>query len=117
MSNVDLISEKYVGIRPAPGYPACPDHTEKDLLWSLLEVEQNTGIILTESKAMYPTAAVSGWYFSHPESKYFAISEISQDQAEDYRQRKNWDLSTMKNGWDPSWDKIRINHPCFKQVL
>ncbi|MBK8448665.1 MAG: methionine synthase [Saprospiraceae bacterium] len=101
MSNVDLISEKYVGIRPAPGYPACPDHTEKDLLWSLLEVEQNTGIILTESKAMYPTAAVSGWYFSHPESKYCAISEISQDQAEDYRQRKNWDLSTMKKWLGP----------------
>ncbi len=83
-----LIKEKYQGIRPAPGYPACPEHTEKGTLWALLEVEKNTGMELTGSFAMYPAASVSGWYFSHPESKYFAVSGIQQDQAEDYARRK-----------------------------
>jgi 5-methyltetrahydrofolate--homocysteine methyltransferase len=83
-----LIEEKYQGIRPAPGYPACPEHTEKRTLWELLEVEQNTGIKLTENCAMWPASAVSGWYFSHPESKYFTIGQISKDQVEDYAQRK-----------------------------
>jgi 5-methyltetrahydrofolate--homocysteine methyltransferase len=90
--NDDLIYEKYQGIRPAPGYPACPEHTEKDLLWDLLEVKENTGIWLTEAKAMVPTAAVSGFYFAHPESTYFAVGKINQDQVEDYAQRKGMDL-------------------------
>lgn len=83
-----LIEEKYQGIRPAPGYPACPEHTEKRTLWELLDVEKNTGIKLTENCAMWPASAVSGWYFSHPESKYFTIGQISKDQVEDYAQRK-----------------------------
>ncbi|MGE0115169.1 MAG: methionine synthase [Steroidobacteraceae bacterium] len=91
-SNEDLIREDYRGIRPAPGYPACPDHTEKATLWNLLEVEQKTGISLTESFAMYPTAAVSGWYFSHPESKYFAVGQIDLDQVQDYARRKGMRL-------------------------
>ncbi|MBK9271543.1 MAG: methionine synthase [Saprospiraceae bacterium] len=101
LNNDDLISEKYLGIRPAPGYPACPDHTEKDLLWKLLDVEKNTGMILTSSKAMYPAASVSGWYFSHPESKYFGISEIGEDQLEDYCKRKSWTLEEGKKWLSP----------------
>jgi 5-methyltetrahydrofolate--homocysteine methyltransferase len=92
LDNDDLIYEKYQGIRPAPGYPACPEHTEKDLLWDLLEVQQNTGIWLTEAKAMVPTAAVSGFYFAHPESTYFAVGKINRDQVEDYAQRKGMEL-------------------------
>ena len=84
----ELISEAYQGIRPAPGYPACPDHTEKEKLFALLDVTANTSIELTESYAMYPTAAVSGWYFSHPESQYFNVGKINDDQLEDYAQRK-----------------------------
>jgi 5-methyltetrahydrofolate--homocysteine methyltransferase len=74
LNNDSLLHEKYMGIRPAPGYPACPDHAEKDKIWKLLNVEENTGITLTESRAMYPAASVSGWYFSHPESRYFSVS-------------------------------------------
>ena len=96
LTNDDLIHEKYQGIRPAPGYPACPDHTEKDKLWKLLKVEEAIGIRLTESKAMYPAASVSGWYFAHPESKYFGISEIEEDQLKDYAERKKWNLATSK---------------------
>ncbi|MEZ4961594.1 MAG: methionine synthase [Saprospiraceae bacterium] len=88
LDNESLISEKYQGIRPAPGYPACPEHTEKGKLWQLLEVEENTGIKLTESYAMWPASSVSGWYFSHPESKYFTIGQLSKDQVEDYAERK-----------------------------
>ena len=88
LSNQALIEEQYQGIRPALGYPACPDHTEKDLLWELLDAERNTGIWLTEAKAMVPTAAVSGLYFSHPESRYFAIGKIGRDQVADYAERK-----------------------------
>jgi 5-methyltetrahydrofolate--homocysteine methyltransferase len=88
LDNTALIAEKYQGIRPAPGYPACPEHTEKGTLWSLLDVENQIGITLTESYAMYPAASVSGWYFSHPESKYFGLGQISKDQVEDYAQRK-----------------------------
>jgi 5-methyltetrahydrofolate--homocysteine methyltransferase len=88
LDSEDLISEKYKGIRPAPGYPACPEHTEKAKLFGLLQVEANTGIKLTESFAMYPAAAVSGWYFSHPQSKYFGLGEISKDQIGDYATRK-----------------------------
>ncbi len=87
-SNRELIREGYLGIRPAPGYPACPDHTEKSKLWRLLDTESSAGITLTESYAMFPTAAVSGWYFSHPESKYFAVGKINRDQLKDYADRK-----------------------------
>jgi 5-methyltetrahydrofolate--homocysteine methyltransferase len=88
LSSEDLIREKYRGIRPAPGYPACPDHTEKPVLWELLGVEEATGIQLTESCAMYPAASVSGLYFAHPESKYFAVGKVGRDQIEDYAARK-----------------------------
>lgn len=91
LSNEDLIREKYQGIRPAPGYPACPEHTEKGEIWTLLDAEANTGMILTESYAMWPGAAVSGWYFSHPESRYFAVAQIQRDQMESYAERKGWD--------------------------
>ena len=101
-SNEDLIKEKYQGIRPAPGYPACPDHTEKENLFQLLEVEKNTGISLTESFAMYPAASVSGFYFSHPESKYFGLGKIGKDQVEDYTQRKKLDLKLTEKWLAPN---------------
>ncbi|MEQ9415884.1 MAG: vitamin B12 dependent-methionine synthase activation domain-containing protein, partial [Cyclobacteriaceae bacterium] len=88
LSDEDLIKEKYVGIRPAPGYPACPEHTEKGTLFQLLDAEK-IGMKLTESFAMYPAAAVSGFYFSHPESKYFGLGKISKDQIVDYAKRKD----------------------------
>jgi len=90
--NQSLITEKYTGIRPAPGYPACPEHTEKRTLFSLMNVEQETGIQLTESCAMYPAASVSGWYFSHPDSKYFTTGKLQQDQVKSYAERKNMRL-------------------------
>ncbi|MBL0310406.1 MAG: methionine synthase [Bacteroidetes bacterium] len=96
LSNEDLISEKYRGIRPAPGYPACPDHTEKPLIWNLLNVEKNTGMKLTESNAMYPTASVSGWYFAHPEVKYFGIGKIQKDQVESLAKAKGFSLAEME---------------------
>lgn len=89
LDNEALIREQYQGIRPAPGYPACPEHTEKGLLWDLLQVEQNIGMTLTSSYAMWPGAAVSGWYFAHPDSKYFAVAKIDRDQVEDYAKRKD----------------------------
>jgi len=88
LANDDLIREKYQGIRPAPGYPACPEHTEKGLLWKLLNVEKNIGMELTSSYAMWPGAAVSGWYFAHPDCKYFAVAKVAKDQVEDYAKRK-----------------------------
>ena len=88
LSNDELIAEKYRGIRPAPGYPACPDHTEKAKLWELLGVKEKAGIELTESYAMWPGAAVSGWYFAHPEARYFSVGLIGEDQVEDYATRK-----------------------------
>jgi 5-methyltetrahydrofolate--homocysteine methyltransferase len=88
LTNEQLIREEYRGIRPAPGYPACPDHTEKATLWRLLDAEARAGIRLTESYAMYPTAAVSGWYFSHPDAGYFAVGKIGADQVADYAARK-----------------------------
>jgi 5-methyltetrahydrofolate--homocysteine methyltransferase len=88
LGSEQLIREEYRGIRPAPGYPACPDHSEKATLWRLLDVEARAGITLTESFAMYPTAAVSGWYFSHPEARYLAVGRIDRDQVEDYARRK-----------------------------
>ena len=88
LTNEDLIHERYCGIRPAPGYPACPDHTEKAKLWELLDAQRNAGIRLTESFAMHPTAAVSGWYLAHPDAHYFALGKIARDQVEDYAHRR-----------------------------
>ncbi|HEU5265248.1 MAG TPA: vitamin B12 dependent-methionine synthase activation domain-containing protein, partial [Jatrophihabitans sp.] len=85
-----LIKEQYVGIRPAPGYPACPEHTEKQALWRLLDVKANVGIELTDGMAMWPGASVSGWYFAHPQSQYFVVGRIGRDQVEDYAARKDW---------------------------
>ena len=101
-SNEDLIKEKYIGIRPAPGYPACPDHTEKNTIFKLLDAENNVGVSLTESLAMYPAASVSGWYFSHPEAKYFGLGKIKLDQVEDLSKRKNIDVSIMKKWLSPN---------------
>jgi len=102
LSNDELIKEKYQGIRPAPGYPACPDHTEKETLWELLSVEEQIGIKLTESMAMYPAASVSGWYFSHPKSKYFGLGQIAKDQVEDYAKRKGMSVAEMEKWLAPS---------------
>jgi 5-methyltetrahydrofolate--homocysteine methyltransferase len=104
LSNEDLIKEKYVGIRPAPGYPACPDHTEKYKLFNLLQASENTGIQLTESLAMYPAASVCGWYFSHPESQYFGIGKIQKDQLEDYANRKGMAISEATRWLRPLLD-------------
>jgi 5-methyltetrahydrofolate--homocysteine methyltransferase len=101
-SNEELIKEKYAGIRPAPGYPACPDHTEKDTLFRLLDAEKNAGINLTESYAMYPTAAVSGFYFAHAESRYFGLGKIAKDQVEDYAKRKKMDLEVVERWLSPN---------------
>lgn len=101
-TNEELIKEKYDGIRPAPGYPACPDHTEKRTLFDLLNAEENAGIHLTESFAMYPTAAVSGFYFSHPHSRYFGLGKIAKDQVEDYAIRKGADLETAEKWLSPN---------------
>ena len=98
----DLIAEKYQGIRPAMGYPASPDHTEKDLLWELLDAQANTGIWLTESKAMVPTAAVSGLYFAHPQARYFAVGKLNKDQIEDYAVRKGMDLAEIERWLAPN---------------
>jgi 5-methyltetrahydrofolate--homocysteine methyltransferase len=100
-SNEELIKEKYFGIRPAPGYPAQPDHTEKPIIFSLLEVEKYTGIILTESMAMYPAASVSGLYFSHPESKYFSVGKIGKDQVLDYHRRKGMSIEEIERWLSP----------------
>ncbi|PSV19597.1 methionine synthase [Photobacterium leiognathi subsp. mandapamensis] len=102
LSNEDLIREKYQGIRPAPGYPACPEHTEKGPLWELMKVEENIGMSLTTSYAMYPGASVSGWYFSHPDSRYFAVAQIQQDQLESYADRKGWDLIEAEKWLGPN---------------
>nr|WP_269781321.1 methionine synthase [Photobacterium phosphoreum] len=102
LSNDDLIREKYQGIRPAPGYAACPEHTEKGPIWQLLDAEANTGMVLTESYAMWPGAAVSGWYFSHPDARYFAVAQIQQDQLESYADRKGWDLTEAEKWLGPN---------------
>lgn len=102
LSAEDLIKEEYAGIRPAPGYPAQPDHTEKLTIWKLLDVEKNTGITLTESLAMVPTAAVSGLYFSHLQSHYFGIGKINKEQAEDYAKRKNLSLEIVEKWLGPN---------------
>ena len=102
LDNTALIKESYQGIRPAPGYPACPEHTEKALLWKLLDVEKNTGITLTDHFAMVPTAAVSGWYFANPAAKYFAVGKINSDQVEDYAKRKSMSLSEAERWLAPN---------------
>ena len=102
LTNQQLIREEYRGIRPAPGYPSCPDHTEKTKLWQLLDAERNAGIKLTESFAMYPTAAVSGWYIGHPDSHYFALGKIDRDQVEDYAQRKGMSVVEAERWLGPN---------------
>ena len=102
LSNEELIRENYQGIRPAPGYPACPEHTEKATIWELLEVEKHTGMKLTESFAMWPGASVSGWYFSHPDSKYYAVAQIQRDQVEDYARRKGMSVSDVERWLAPN---------------
>jgi len=101
LTNEDLIKEQYIGIRPAPGYPACPDHTETIKLFDLLKAAEHTGIELTESLAMYPASSVCGWYFSHPQSQYFGVGKIQKDQLEDYTKRKGMSLSEMERWLRP----------------
>jgi 5-methyltetrahydrofolate--homocysteine methyltransferase len=114
LDNKALIKEQYKGIRPAPGYPACPEHTEKALLWKLIDPVTNAEISLTEHFAMLPTAAVSGWYFSHPESKYFGVGKINRDQVEDYARRKGMTLEEAERwlapnlGYNPD-EKVAAN--------
>ncbi len=102
LSNEELIREKYAGIRPAPGYPACPDHTEKTALFALLNGEENAGVSLTEHFAMMPAASVSGWYFSHPEARYFGLGKIDKDQLEVYAERKGWSLAEAERWLHPN---------------
>ncbi|WP_460835429.1 methionine synthase [Nocardioides hungaricus] len=102
LSNDDLIAERYRGIRPAPGYPACPDHTEKRTLWDLLDVEARTGIELTESMAMWPGASVSGVYYSHPQAQYFVVGRLGPDQVADYAERKGWTLAEAERWLSPN---------------
>jgi 5-methyltetrahydrofolate--homocysteine methyltransferase len=104
LSSKELIEEKYAGIRPAPGYPACPDHTEKYKLFELLDATKNAGITLTESLAMYPAPSVCGWYFANPESKYFGIGKIAKDQVEDYAKRKNMSMEEVERWLRPQLD-------------
>ncbi|MEO7324279.1 MAG: methionine synthase [Dokdonella sp.] len=104
LGNDELIAEKYRGIRPAPGYPACPDHTEKAALFDLLDATTNAGITITESFAMLPTAAVSGWYFSHPGSQYFVVGRLTKEQVEDYAKRKGWTLAEAERWLAPNLD-------------
>jgi 5-methyltetrahydrofolate--homocysteine methyltransferase len=101
-NNDKLVREDYQGIRPAPGYPACPEHTEKLKLWELLDAETHTGVKLTESMAMWPAASVSGWYFSHPDSSYFGVGKINRDQVEDYAKRKGMSLAEAERWLAPS---------------
>jgi 5-methyltetrahydrofolate--homocysteine methyltransferase len=102
LSNAEIIQEKYRGIRPAAGYPACPDHTEKGTLWSLLNVQANTGMVITESFAMWPGSSVSGLYFAHPESRYFSLGKIERDQVTDYQERKGMTLAEVERWLGPN---------------
>ena len=104
LSGEELIKEAYVGIRPAPGYPACPDHLEKQTLWELMQVEERIGVKLTESLAMWPAASVSGYYFAHPEAKYFGLGKIKRDQLEDYAKRRGMDIKTAEKWLMPNLD-------------
>jgi 5-methyltetrahydrofolate--homocysteine methyltransferase len=117
LTHDDLIREQYRGIRPAAGYPACPDHTEKRIIWDVLQVEQRTGIKLTESCAMWPGASVSGLYFAHPESKYFGVGKIGHDQVVDYSARKAATVETLERwlspwlNYDPQMEPRQIAAP------
>jgi 5-methyltetrahydrofolate--homocysteine methyltransferase len=108
LGNDELIKEQYTGIRPAPGYPACPDHTEKGVLFDLLDPAQGdgkpgvSGVFLTEHYAMFPAAAVSGWYFAHPQAQYFAVGKVDKDQVESYTARKQQDLSVTERWLAPN---------------
>jgi 5-methyltetrahydrofolate--homocysteine methyltransferase len=104
LDSESLIDERYKGIRPAPGYPACPDHSEKETLFAMLEATDRTGITLTESFAMYPTAAVSGWYFAHPESQYFVVGRVTLEQVEDYARRKRISVAQAERWLAPILD-------------
>jgi 5-methyltetrahydrofolate--homocysteine methyltransferase len=112
LTNEQLIKEKYQGIRPAPGYPACPDHTEKAKLWTLLDVKNNIDMDITESFAMLPTAAVSGWYFAHPDATYFGVGKIGPDQVDSYAERKGMSKDDAERwlapnlGYDPEDDRV-----------
>jgi len=101
LQNDELIKETYRGIRPAPGYPACPEHSEKGKLWEILDAEAHTGISLTESFAMYPAASVSGWYFAHPKAKYFGVGKLTKDSVQDYADRKGWEIATAEKWLAP----------------
>ena len=102
LDNEALIKEAYKGIRPAPGYPACPDHLEKNTIWELLEVEKNIGVTLTESLAMWPAASVSGYYFSNPEAQYFGVGKITRDQLESFSERKNISIEEAEKWLRPN---------------
>jgi 5-methyltetrahydrofolate--homocysteine methyltransferase len=104
LSNDDMIKEVYTGIRPAPGYPACPDHTEKNKLFQLLDATQQIGITLTESLAMFPASSVCGWYFAHPQAKYFGVGKITKDQLHDYAARKGMETADAEKWLRPSLD-------------
>ena len=102
LSNDELIKENYKGIRPAPGYPACPDHLEKKTIWKLLNVEENIGVELTESLAMWPAASVSGYYFGNPEAKYFGLGKINKDQVNDYSKRRHISMEEAEKWLSPN---------------
>ncbi len=102
LSNQDLIKENYKGIRPAPGYPACPDHLEKNMIWKLLNVEENIGVKLTESLAMWPAASVSGYYLGNPEAKYFGLGKITKDQVKDYSKRRHISIEEAEKWLNPN---------------
>ncbi len=102
LSAEDLVKERYRGVRPAPGYPACPDHTEKRTLFDLMTVEDKTGICLTESFAMHPASSVSGFYIQHPASRYFPVGKIEKDQVEDYAKRKGMEITTVERWLAPN---------------
>ncbi len=102
LTNQELITEEYKGIRPAPGYPACPDHLEKNTIWKLLNVEKNIGVKLTESLAMWPAASVSGYYFGNKEAKYFGLGKITQDQLKDYANRREISIDQAKKWLNPN---------------
>jgi 5-methyltetrahydrofolate--homocysteine methyltransferase len=101
LENEELINEKYQGIRPAPGYPACPDHTEKTTLFAKLNATEEIGVQLTESMAMYPAASVSGFYYAHPQSKYFGLGKIEMDQVKSIAERKGMEIDKMKKWLNP----------------
>jgi 5-methyltetrahydrofolate--homocysteine methyltransferase len=117
LANSDMIAEKYRGIRPAPGYPAQPDHSEKAALFNLLDPEGRVGIKLTESFAMWPGAAVCGFYFSHPESHYFSIGKVERDQVEDYARRKEWTVAEAEKWLAPILNYVPVSEGRVKAVI